>query len=65
MNRSAFLLMVIIISMGAAEGVKSPVYVHAAEGKSVYIPLRPPIDVREEMRLQERDQNVTRPGFQK
>ena len=65
MNRLTFLLMVIIISLGADEGVKSPVSVHAEEGKSVYIPVQPPIDIHEEMRIQERDQNVTRNGSQK
>jgi hypothetical protein len=57
--------MVIIISLGADEGVKSPASVHAAEGKSVYVPVQPPIDIHEEMRIQERDQNVTRNGSQK
>jgi homoserine acetyltransferase len=57
--------MVIIISLGADEGVKSPVSVHAEEGKSVYIPVQPPIDIHEEIRIQERDQNATRNGFQK
>lgn len=65
MNRSAFLLIVIMTSLGAEEGMKSPVSVHTTEGKSVYIPIQPPIDVREEIRIQERDQNVTRNGRQK
>jgi hypothetical protein len=65
MNRSAFLLMAIIISLSADEGVKSPVSVHATEGKSVYVPVQPPIDIHEEIRIQERDQNATRHGSQK
>lgn len=65
MNRLAFLLVAIIISLGADEGVKSPVSVHATEGKSVYVPVQPPIDIHEEIRIQERDQNVTRNGFKK
>jgi hypothetical protein len=65
MKYGAFLLVAIIISLGADEGVKSPVPVHTAEGKSVYIPVQPPVDIREEIRIQERDQNATRPGTQK
>lgn len=65
MNRSAFLLIVIMTSLGADEGMKSPVSVHVREGKSVYIPIQPPIDVRAEIRIQESDQNVTRNGRQK
>ncbi|MCX6061701.1 MAG: hypothetical protein NT103_05580 [Campylobacterales bacterium] len=65
MNRSAFLLVVTIISLNADEGVKSPISVHAREGKSVYIPIQPPIDVREEVRIQERDQNTTYHDSQK
>jgi hypothetical protein len=64
MNRSAFLLMVLIISLGADERVKSPVSLHAAEGKSVYTPVKLPINLSEEARIQERDQNATRHGAQ-
>jgi homoserine acetyltransferase len=58
-------IMAIIISLGADEGVKSPVSIHTAEGKSVYTPVQPPVDVREEIRIQERDQNATYHGSQK
>jgi hypothetical protein len=65
MNRATYLLtMVFIVSLGAEEGVKSPMSVDVKEGKSVYAPVKPPIDLSEEARIQERDQNATRHGIQ-
>lgn len=66
MNRAAYLLiMVFIISLGAEEGVKSPASVDTSEGKSVYVPVNPPINLSEEARIQAEDQNATRHGLQK
>jgi len=45
-----------------AKASLSPVSVNAKEGKSVYIPLAKPIDVREEGLIQQRDQNRSRAG---
>lgn len=65
MNPAASLLtMAFIVALGADEGVKSPVSAHAKEGKSVYVPVSPPINLFEEAHLQERDQNGTRHGAQ-
>ena len=65
MKRAAYLLtMVFIVSLGAEEGIKSPISVHVKEGKSVYAPVNPPINLSEEARIQERDQNATRHGAQ-
>lgn len=64
MNRVAFLLVVFIVSLNAEEGIKSPVSVHTTEGKSVYIPVNPPVNLFEESSIQEYDQNVTRHGSQ-
>ncbi|MBV5321536.1 MAG: hypothetical protein JZU62_07610 [Sulfuricurvum sp.] len=61
MKYGAFLLISIALSLSADQGAKSPVSADGAEGKSVYVPLNPPIDLREESRVQERDQNTTRP----
>ncbi|MCK9371580.1 MAG: hypothetical protein M0P91_00125 [Sulfuricurvum sp.] len=66
MKYAAYLLtMVFILSPGAAEGVTSPISVDVKEGKSVYAPVNPPINLFEEARLQEHDQNATRRGGQK
>lgn len=65
MNRAASLLLIVfIVSLGAEEREKSPVSVDAKEGKSVYAPLKPPIDFYEEVRIQELDQNATHPRLQ-
>lgn len=64
MNRAAFLLMGLIVSIGAAQGGMSAVSTEAKEGKNVYVPLVPPIDLQEEGRIQERDQNMTRQSTQ-
>lgn len=60
MNRAAFLLMALIISIGADQGGMSAVSADAKEGKNVYVPLTKPIDLQEEGHIQERDQNTTR-----
>lgn len=60
MKYGAFLLIAIALSLSADQGVKSAVSLDSTEGKSVYVPLKPPIDPREESRIQERDQNATR-----
>ena len=64
MNRAAFFLSAFLVSLGADEGVKSPVSIQVAEGKSVYVPVKLPIDLSKEAQIQERDQNPTRHGFQ-
>lgn len=61
MKYGAFLLISIALSLSANQGAKSAVSQDVAEGKIVYVPLKPPIDLREESRIQERDQNTTRP----
>jgi hypothetical protein len=65
MKYGAFLLISIALSLSADQGVKSPVSLEVSEGKSVYVPLKLPIDLREESRIQEYDQNATHLGGQK
>lgn len=65
MKYGAFLLISVALSLSAEQGVKSPVSLDVSEGKKVYVPLKPPIDLREESHIQERDQNMTLHGGQK
>lgn len=59
MRYGAFLLIAMTLFLSADQGVKSPVSLDVSEGKKVYVPLKPPIDLRAESRIQERDQNAT------
>jgi hypothetical protein len=51
--------------MSADTKVKSPIFGNTAEGKSVYVPLKPSPSLTEERRIQQEDQNLTRNGMQK
>lgn len=65
MNRAASLLVIVfIVSLGAEEREKSPMSEDVKEGKSVYAPVNHSINVDEEMRIQELDQNATHPRLQ-
>jgi hypothetical protein len=65
MKYGAFLLITIALSLSAEQGAKSVLSSDVSEGKTVYIPIKPPIDLREESRIQERDQNATYHGGKK
>ncbi|MDD2369850.1 MAG: hypothetical protein PHQ90_11145 [Sulfuricurvum sp.] len=65
MKYGAFLLIIMALSLSAEKGVKSAVASDVSEGKTVYVPIKAPIDLREEVRIQERDQNMTLHGGQK
>lgn len=64
MKHTAFLLIFIALSLSAG-GVKPVLSSGVQEGKPVYVPIKPPIDLREESRVQEHDQNATHLGGQK
>jgi hypothetical protein len=65
MNRLLFLFLLCIASISADTKVKSPIFGNTAEGKSVYVPLKPSPSLTEERRIQQEDQNLTRHGIQK
>lgn len=65
MNRILFFCLLCITSMSADNKVKSPISSNTAEGKSVYVPLKPSPSITEESRIQQQDQNLTRNGMQK
>ena len=64
MKHKAFLLIFIALSL-SAEGVKPVLSSGVQEGKAVYVPLKLPIDLRDESRIQEHDQNATHLGGEK
>lgn len=65
MSRAASLFFVCIASLGADGKPASPVSPNVAEGKSVYKPLNSSVNLAEEARIQQRDQNSSRSGFRK
>ncbi len=65
MKYGAFLLMAIALFLSADEGAKSVVSLDVLEGKKVYVPIKPPIDLSKEVYIQEDDQNTTHHGSKK
>ncbi|MFA6197449.1 MAG: hypothetical protein WC656_12515 [Sulfurimonas sp.] len=66
MNYTVLLLIIgFIISLNAEEKVKSPISTHVKEGKSVYTPINPQVNLSQEVNIQERDQNTTYHGTKK
>lgn len=64
MSRAVFLLIMLIASIGAEERGITAVSEDAKEGKNLYAPLVPPVDLEKERQIQERDQNTTRQSSQ-
>ena len=60
MKYGTFLFAVIAIWLSADEGNK--LLKSEVEGKTLYRPIAPPIDLREESKVQEQDQNATHLG---
>lgn len=62
MNRIAGLLILLLALLSAEEKYKSPVSSSVKEGKNLYVPIRDHVNLSEEIRIQQNDQNSTRRG---
>jgi len=63
MSRSVTLLLIGMAALHAQDA--APVLPHAAQGKTVYIPITKPVNLYEEVRIQKEDQNTTKLGSAK
>lgn len=62
MSRLLLFIFVCFATLGFADTLVPPSSTNASEGKSVYIPPEPPVDVVEEGYVQKEDQNSTGHG---
>lgn len=60
MNRIIGMMMLLLVSLSANKEFESPTSPKAQEGKSVYVPIREPINSDEEIHIQQCDQNGSR-----
>jgi hypothetical protein len=65
MSRIAALLLMSLALLYSAQSQSSPSSPDEVQGKSVYVPPAPPVDVVEEGCVQKEDQNVTGHGSAK
>lgn len=57
-----FLTLLCSTAINAENTIQSPVSTNATEGKNLYIPPNPPVNLNEEIRIQKEDQNSTQHG---
>ncbi len=57
-----FLMLLCSAAINAENKIQSPVSTKGTEGKNLYIPLNPPVNLNEEIRIQKEDQNSTQHG---
>lgn len=60
MSRSITLLLIGLIALNAQDS--APVLPNAVQGKTIYTPIIKPVDFTEEVRIQKKDQNITKFG---
>ena len=60
MSRSIILLLIGMATLHAQDTV--PVSPNAMEGKNIYVPIAKPVNVYEEVHIQQEDQNITKLG---
>jgi len=59
------IMLLIGVLLSANVQVKSPISSDAQEGKSVYAPIRPWLNLQDEVQIQQDDQNATMRGVGK
>lgn len=62
MSRIAALFLMSIVFLYSAQTQSSPSSSDEVQGKSVYVPSTPSVDIVEEGCVQKEDQNMTEPG---